>query len=313
MQDRIGYALKKKIFEGYQQVKQYLSKFKESQDFLTIQTELTIENTEYIQQFSFNDIRKVSKELNIVESLIKEKMLEYEMSENDKRHYLRKQVHALLKLSKSFMKLRKITIDEYKRINIFSHKYYAEKLEKDLEAKCFDKVCQNIISIAFHCMKCNLPLDDITDILKEKDEQEMPKSNDEIFHLIFQHSTPIVKALCIDLYSFCSPVPFYYPLLSPINDSQSEPVFKICHELWFTIPPCFAIASFGLGSASYLPVGKSELLNKIFNTNFTQQNQDGNFNPFHFQSMMFNFPKIYSWNIQEYSLILIVMVVLLSK
>ena len=300
LQDRIGFVLKKENLKCYQQVKQYLSKFKESKDFLNIQTELTIENTEYIQQFSIDDILQVSKELNIVESVIKENMLEYKISGNDKSYYSKRQVKSLLKLSKSFKKLKNINIDEYKRINIYSHKKYVEKLDTDLEAACFgkyleaksfDQVYQNIIAITFHCMKCNLPFDDITDILKEKFEQGMPGSNYEIFHLIFQHSTPIVKALCIDLYSFCSPVPFYYPLLSPINDRQSEPVFKICHELWFTIPPCFAIASFGLGSASYLPVGKSELLNKIFKADFTQQNQDGKFNPFHFQSIDVQFSK----------------------
>ena len=289
LQDKIGYILKKEDINAYQQLQEYFSKFKESEEFLNIKIELTIEDIEKIQQqYSLDDTTKISEDLNIVESVINEYKLQYSMSEMEKEHHSKKQVESLIKLSKSFKNFKEISIDEYKKISTNTHKTYVDKLREDSDIKSFDELFQSIIPIAFYCMKCNLPLDQITDILREINEPNplIPGSNHEIFHLIFQHSTPIVKALCIDLYSFCSPVPFYYPLLSPINDRQSEPVFKICHELWFTIPPCFAIASFGLGSASYLPVGKSELLNKLFNTNFTHQNlNDDHFDPFHFKSI----------------------------
>ena len=61
-------------------------------------------------------------------------------------------------------------------------------------------------------------------------------------------------------------------------------MFKICHELWFSFPECLAIASFGLGKAGWSPVGKSKLLDFIFNTNFFNNNNN-NKSPFHSNSI----------------------------
>ena len=105
----------------------------------------------------------------------------------------------------------------------------------------------------------------------------------DIFHLIFQMSDPVVRGLCIEHYSFSNPVPFYYPILRPYPQEQTSCQFEICKELWYSLQQFSGLVSFGLGWASWNPIGKSHLLDLMFETDFVKGSPQNS--PFHLGSI----------------------------
>ena len=277
-----AYELRKNDPEAFEKVKEYLSNFTESKDFLDVQVELTLLERERIRGHDPSDASMLSNELQVIESVIRDYILQYKLDAEEKSYYSGKQVKAISQLSHITNNRHIITINDYKRIYTHSYSFYLAELKRNSERLGFYELFETIIHIVFYCIKCNLSLDDITRHLMPLTENGVPKTNHELFHLIFQQSDSLVRALCIENYCFSFPVPFYYPLLLPyINDVS--PHFKISEELWFTFPKCLAIVSFGVGSAGCNPVGKSHLLDQIFGTDFSKTNDQKS--AFHFQSI----------------------------
>ena len=96
-------------------------------------------------------------------------------------------------------------------------------------------------------------------------------------------SDPVVRGLCIEHYSFSNPVPFYYPLLESHQPEQTSAQFKICNELWYSLQEFHGLVSFGLGWASWNSIGKSTLLDLMFETDFVKSSPQSS--PFHLNSI----------------------------
>ena len=94
-------------------------------------------------------------------------------------------------------------------------------------------------------------------------------------------SDPVVRGLCIEHYSFSNPVPFYYPILGLYPPEQTSSQFEICKELWYSLQQFSGLVSFGLGWASWNPIGKSHLLDLMFKTDFLSPQSS----PFHLSSI----------------------------
>ena len=167
-----------------------------------------------------------------------------------------------------------ISISDYKIITIESNRNVLEKFSEMLKEKFSIPNITNIQSILFYYLKCGLAFDEILNYLCKNNSPGVAKTSNELFHSIFRQSDPLVKVLCIDDYSFNFPVPFYYPSIKLIDKNADKVDFEICQELWYTFPECLAIASFGLGMAGYSSIGKSELLDLVFNTNFVTNKAD---------------------------------------
>ena len=104
-------------------------------------------------------------------------------------------------------------------------------------------------------------------------------------------SDPVVRGLCIEHYSFSNPVPLHYPRLNShiFNEKQKFSLqkitcqFDICKELWYSLQQFNSLVSFGLGWASWNPIGKSHLLDLMFKTDF--ENGSPPTSPFHLNSI----------------------------
>ena len=100
-------------------------------------------------------------------------------------------------------------------------------------------------------------------------------------HLIFQLSDPVLKGFCIEHYSFSNSIPLIY---TQLPDAESK-ILKtaVCEELWYSLEDFNGLVSFGVGRASWNPVGKSYLLDVIFETDFVKGNPQNS--AFHYNSI----------------------------
>ena len=138
-----------------------------------------------------------------------------------------------------------------------------------------------LLPLIFYYLKCSLSFQEIAGIISKKGKLTFTAY--DIFHIIFQLSDPVVRGLCIEHYSFSNPIPLYYPNIHTSLCQKGKIEFNFCSELWYSIQEYNGLISFGLGRASWSPIGKSTLLNLIFDTDFAQKDlQKG---AFHLQSI----------------------------
>ena len=184
--------------------------------------------------------------------------------------------------AKKFAEIRKycdryvsapITISQYRMLHCDS---YTEQLK--MAAKSTQTKFQDIVPLSLYHLNCNLSFQDLLELIN-LEESEIKSSND-LFHLLFQNSDFFLKSIYINQYSFNNPIPFYFPI---IDTSFHESQFTICKELWYSLTPHNAIISFGLGGAANSAVGKSKLLDMLFEINFTESNPQSSF--FHSNSI----------------------------
>ena len=137
-----------------------------------------------------------------------------------------------------------------------------------------------LLPLIFYYLKCSLPFQDITRIIAIT--CKLTLTTNDVFHIIFQLSDPIVRGLCIEHYSFSNPIPLYYPSIH--TSSQEGAIkFNFCSELWYSIQEYNGLISFGLGRASWNQIGKSHFLDLIFGTDFVKENPQKS--AFHSQSI----------------------------
>ncbi|KAI6656615.1 hypothetical protein LOD99_1410 [Oopsacas minuta] len=142
-------------------------------------------------------------------------------------------------------------------------------------------VFRQVLPLAFYYLKCSLPFEDITQIIANA--SNLILTTHDLFHIIFQLSEPVLRGFCIEHYSFSNSVPFYYPILPSKSLKQKDTKFAICKELWYSLQQFNGLVSFGLGRAGWNPVGKSYLLDFIFETDFVKGNPQNS--TFHFNSI----------------------------
>ena len=263
LQDKL-YILRKENETEYMQISSYFKKFKESEKFLQIGTNLTMDHITLIKEGNL-DIGQLSTKLNRVESVIREYLHAYEPHPLERDHYRQSQqariednIIKFGRTPKTFHSYRMIVSDSID--NIIKR---AERITRP------DKVFEELLPLTFYYLKCSLPFEDITRIIFNTCNEML--TTHEIFHMIFQLSDPILRGFCIEHYSFSNPVPLYYPKF-PSSLLRGPIKYEICNELWYSIQKYNCLISFGLGRAGWNRIGKSYLLDLIFETDFVKGN-----------------------------------------
>ena len=123
----------------------------------------------------------------------------------------KQQTKDIYELKVIFTFLKSISVGEYKTISIESFGNAFNNLNIQSANNEFGEVNDKIIFLSFYYLKNGLSFDEILAFWCENQLPGWPRTNDTIFHSIFQQSDPLVRALCIDDYSLKFPVPFYYP------------------------------------------------------------------------------------------------------
>ena len=143
---------------------------------------------------------------------------------------------------------------------------FSDQLEH-LTYKCYSssEIMDSLVPLALYYLNCNLPFIQLLEMIDSK-ILDIPAPVD-LVHILFQNSEKLLRAIILNHYSFSNPIPFYYPIIKPYSKKECVE-YTICHELWYSLNPHNAVASFGLGIAANNPIGKSTLLDLIFELNF---------------------------------------------
>ena len=278
LQEKICFELLKKNESEHRAVKNYFMKFEESKNFFKIKT-LSIEAKTCIRASSIENTKKLSVKLNVMERVIRDYFLQYAPDKQLMLYCAQNQFIRIQFLKAKFLSDMQISHTQYRMIISDSSDTIVQNA-KNLSGSP-KKVFNELLPLAFYYLKCSLPLEEITRILAKITKISLTTL--DLFHLIFQKSDPVVRGLCIEHYSFSNPVPFYYPILSPYPPEQTSCQFEICKELWYSLQQFSGLVSFGLGWASWNPIGKSYLLDLMFETDFVRGSPQNS--PFHLGSI----------------------------
>ena len=211
--------------------------------------------------------------------MIREYLKQYYPNELVRNHNALKQVDQIHKLVTNFGK-DQLSFQTYRIIISESFETMIKNATKN-EQKPKDVFLQ-LLPLSFYYLKCSLPLEYITQMIAIS--CKITLTTNDVFHIIFQLSDPVLRGFCIEHYSFNNPVPFYYPLLKTTSSSKSkETKFSFCKELWYSLQPFNGLVSFGMGRAGWNSIGKSHLLDLIFDTDFEKGNPQNS--AFHFNSI----------------------------
>ena len=296
LQENICFKLPESDQNEYDNVKDYFEKFEESQNFFEIEDTLTIETKTCIRASSLEDVGELSLKLNRVEKVICDYLLRFHPDNKLMCHYAEEQLKQIRKLDEDLGIDSQIPHTVYRMIISDTFDSLIEKAKKRVGNLQMD-ILQEILPLTFHYIKCSLSLEELTQIISNMTNIQLTTL--DLFHLIFQMSDPVVRGLCIEHYSFSNPVPFYYPILSPYPPEQTSCQFEICKELWYSLQQFSGLVSFGLGWASWNPIGKSHLLDLIFQTDFMKGSPQNS--PFHFGSIDIQMTKNIFGKIKESS------------
>ena len=279
LQEKICFELLEKNESEYIAVKDYFMKFEESQNFFKIDETLSIEVKASIRASSLDNIKELSVKLSIMERVIRGYFLQYSPDKQLMLDCAQEQFKRIQNMKPNFLTDIQVSHTTYRMIISDSSQTLLQNA-KNLSGSP-KMVYDKLLPLAFYHLKCSLPLEEITQILAKMTKISLTTL--DIFHLIFQMSDTVVKGLCIEHYSFSNPVPFYYPILSPYPPEQTSCQFEICKELWYFLQQFSGLVSFGLGWASWNPIGKSHLLDLMFETDFVKGSPQNS--PFHLSSI----------------------------
>ena len=266
LQDQLCYILLKRNEREHVALKKYFHKFEESKSFFEIkQTHLSIDDIHQINQST--DIEHLSIKLNKPASIIRDYLAQYKPNQIVmEQSEIMQKVH-IQELLANYGTEQKLPFQSYRMI--VTHRF-EDMMERSQTRQSPLQVFKELLPLAFYYLKCSLPFTEINQMLVSTGKSKL--TTHELFHLIFQQSDPVLRAFCIEHYSFSNPVPFYYPNLHTANLNQFQVEFAICSELWYSIQHYNGLISFGLGRASWNPIGKSRLLDMIFETDFVRGN-----------------------------------------
>ena len=230
--------------------------------------------------YSINDIMC---ELNLisksnVEELIQTYSQQYHPNKEEKEYHTKLQKQQIEEIILNVGKDTK-TFQVYRTVITESFEDLIERAKK-LEGDPIE-VFNLLLPLIFYYLKCNLSLVYITRIINQTCKLSLAIY--DTFHIIYQLSDPVVRGLCIEHYSFSNPIPFYFPSIHTQVLKEGNMEFEFCSELWYSIQECNVLISFGIGRASWNPVGKSSLLDYIFETDFKRGNSQKS--AFHLQSI----------------------------
>ena len=266
LQDQLCYILLKQNERDRVALKKYFQKFEESKSFFEIkQTHLSIDDIHQINQST--DIEHLSIKLNKPATIIRDYLAQYKPNQVVMEQSETMQKVHIQELLVKYGTEQKLPFESYRMI--VTHRF-EDMMERAQTRQYPLQVFEELLPLAFYYLKCSLPFTEINQMFVSTGKSKL--TTHELFHLIFQQSDPVLKAFCIEHYSFSNPVPFYYPNLHTANLNQFSVEFAICSELWYSIQQYNGLISFGLGRASWNPIGKSRLLDMIFETDFMRGN-----------------------------------------
>ena len=279
LQDELGYILKRRKFDEYSMLNKYFAKFEESKSFFQVDTNFTKSDISLMQQSSLDDVDYLSVRLKKLATAIRDFMEQYLPSEETI------ELHSGLQsiLIKQFLAdygEETLTFHSYRMIICNSLDEMIQKAKfKELRVPC--SIFHHFLPFAFYYIKCSLPLENITTVISSTSGISL--TTHDLFHLIYQRSDIVLRGFCIEHYSFSNPVPFYFPKLNASSLTQTDTELEFCKELWYSMEQYHGLVSFGLGRAGWNPVGKSSLLDLIFETDFVKGNPQNS--AFHFNSI----------------------------
>ena len=279
LQEQFCFKLREKNEGEYVAVRDYFMKFEESQNFFKIDKTLSIEVKRCIRASSLDNIEELSVKLNLMKIVIREYLLQYSSDEQLMLDCAQDQFIRIQDFKAKFLTDMQVSHTTYRMIISDSSETLIRNA-KNLDGSP-NKIFGELLPLTFYYLKCSLPLEEITRILSKVTKISLTTL--DLFHFIFQISDPIVRGLCIEHYSFSNPVPFYYPILSPYPIERTSCRFEICKELWYSLQEFSGLVSFGLGWASWNPIGKSYLLDLMFETDFVKGSPQNS--PFHLGSI----------------------------
>ena len=280
LQEKICFDLLRIDKNDYEDIEEYFMKFDESENFFKIEEDLSIEAKTYIRASSIDNTRKLSVQINRMQKVIRDYLLRFDPDKSLLLHCAEEQLRKIQIFGESFWFKTLISHTTYRLIITNSFRDLIQ-YSKSLVGSLPKKILNELLPLAFYYIKCSLPLDELTQIISNI--THIPLTTLDLFHLIFQMSDPVVRGLCIEHYSFSNPVPFYYPILRPYCLGQTSCQFEICKELWYSLQQFSGLVSFGLGWASWNPIGKSHLLDLMFETDFAKGSPQNS--PFHLNSI----------------------------
>ena len=277
LQDQLGCILLRDSKGEYERVRKYFQRFEESRHFFEIHRSLTIDDVLFIRDNNLS-IEQLSIQLNKVEAVIRDHL----------RRYCPNQEETDYDASCQKRKIENIVVNFGKSTKTF-HTY------RTIISECFDNMIKRteqvgvtpmeaydrLLPLIFYYLKCSLSFEDITRIIAEA--CNITLTSYDIFHMTFQLSDPVVRGLCIEHYSFSNPVPLYYPKMKTELLRKDKVEQSFCTELWYCMQEYHGLVSFGIGQASWSPIGKSNLLDLIFETDFAEGNPQNC--AFHLQSI----------------------------
>ena len=278
LQEELCCILRTNNKQEYKLVRKYFEMFNESRNFFEFDTNLSIEDILFIKDSSLN-IKQLSIKLNKVETVIREHLSQYCPHQEESYYYAYCQKKEIEKMVVNFGKDTK-TFHTYRTIVTESFDTLIEKTGRVGTVDPIEAFNQ-LLPLIFYYLKCSLSLNNITRIIAKA--CNIALTSYDIFHMTFQLSDPVVRGLCIEHYSFSNPVPLYYPRITTELPKGGKIELSLCTELWYCLQEYKGLVSFGLGQASWNPIGKSHLLDLMFETDFVEGNPQNS--AFHLQSI----------------------------
>ena len=278
LQDQLCCKLPRKNREDFEFLMQYFRKYDESDNFLKCDLNLSMDDITKIKQSSRDDVEQLSSKLNKVESIIYDYINQYAVYHIENANCAELQAKQISEIALSFG-TTKFSFDNYRTIITNSFDEIISQVENATECKG-DMALIRLLPLVFYYLKCSLPFEDIARIIANL--SDITLTTHDVFHLVFQLPTDaVLRGFCIEHYSFSNAVPLYYPKLSVGNSATTK--FEVCKELWYCLERYQGLISFGLGRASWNAIGKSSLLDMIFETDFVKGSPQGS--AFHFRSI----------------------------
>ena len=251
----------------YEIVKKYFSRYEESQDFLNFDLNLTMDEILLIKLNCKDSVEQLSVKLNKIESAIYGYLHRYSVLPIEQKYYFELQEKQLSDYSKAF-ESKSFSLDSYRTIYTSPYDDIISNIKANGETESTVDLLIELSPLILYYIRCSLSLENISQLIT--DFSRISITTHDIFHIIFQLSDPVLKGLCIEHYSFSNPVPLYYPKLECPQNISTEVNFGICKELWYCLKQYNGLISFGLGRASWNAIGKSTLLDLIFETDFVK-------------------------------------------
>ena len=259
-------------------LKNYFNKFDESKNFFDFNMELTMEDISVINQNTSESLYDISIKIQKVETIIREYIEQYHPNDVFNKYCITDQRHRIQQIVTDFGGISLI-FSSYRMIISNSFDNMIIEVKNRENATPVD-VFRDMLPMTFYYLKCNLPLGDVAQIISNACNLSL--ITHELFHITFQLSDPVLRGFLIEHYSFSNPVPLYYPNLLT-SSTKNNTQYTICEELWYSLQQYHGLVSFGMGRASWYPIGKSSLLDLMFGTDFVSGNPQNS--AFHFNSI----------------------------